>query len=247
MKRRSATKLIHALVLSLALSAASCLTDPAEAAAGAGGILPANARAFGKSLPEWFSAYFQWYAGTGADPAQSMVGGVQLVPMPAGDWISGSGTPDDPALLRGQLELTLPAGTPFVLPAYAWQGERYQGYPNIPDDPPVPDAAVLAGVHPALTIDGKTVLTDANKAAYYLAPVFYEQVVTYPMPTSYGSVGMVFVQGGAVVGNPLPVGRHVIHLYEPFSLSAGVYPTYPDGFGYIYDNTWIINVVPAQH
>ena len=42
---------------------------------------------------------------------------------------------------------------------------------------------------------------------------------------------------------PLPVGVHVIHLYEPYIIPAGAYPPIPDGFGLIFDNTWTVTVV----
>src|SRR5262249_16862837 len=113
----------------------------------------------GKTLAEWLTTYWRWFQ-SGANPAQGQVGSVQLLPLPAGDMISGSGTPADPALLKGRLEITLQPGTSFVLPAFALTGESYNN--GTPDDTPLPDATVLAGVHPNLMIDGKSILSDAN-------------------------------------------------------------------------------------
>ncbi len=60
--------------------------------------------------------YWQWYYGTGADPAQSKVGPVQLMPLPNGTQTGGAWTPEDPAVLVGQLEITLRSGNPFRAP-----------------------------------------------------------------------------------------------------------------------------------
>ena len=177
------------------------------------GIFPAQAHPYGKSLAEWLGTYWRWYY-AGANPAQGMVGDVLLMPLPVGDLISGTGTPADPALYRGKLEITVTEGTPFVLPEFAWVGERYQDYPTVPDDLPISDRVLLAGVYPKLTIDGKTVLSDANKAAYYVPVTPFDPIVVYPTPSSYGSVAALFFQGDGIVSKPLPLGRHVIHLYR---------------------------------
>lgn len=141
------------------------------------------------------------------------------------------------------MEITVPDGTPFVLPAFGWVGERYEGYPVVPDDQAIGNAALLAGVHPTLTIDGNTLITDANKAAYYIPPTAFDPIIVYPTPSSYGSVAALFFQGCGIVSPPLSAGVHEIHLYEPYIIGAGVYPPIPDGFGVIYDNTWIVTVV----
>jgi hypothetical protein len=206
-------------------------------------IAPANSHAYGMTLAEWLSTYWRWYY-TGADPAQSTVGHVQLMPLPAGDYISGSGTPTDPALYRGRLEITLAPGTPFVLPEFAWVWERY--YNGTPDDVPMDNAVALAGAHPVLTIDGKTVLSDKNKAAYYVPVTPFDPIVVYPAPSSYGSIAALSFQGIGIVGRPLSAGVHVIHLYEPLIIPAGAYAGLPDGLGLIYDNTWNITVLPED-
>jgi len=204
-------------------------------------IAPPGSKAHGKTLAEWLGIYWRWYY-SGADPDQSTVDHVQLLPIPAGELISGTGTPDDPSLFRGRLELTLPAGTPFVLPQFAWVGERYDGYPAEPDDLPIDNDALLAGVSPNLTIDGSTVISDANEAAFYVPPTPFDPIVVYPTPSSYGSVAALFYQGVGFVSAPLAPGVHEIHLYEPYIIDEGVYPPIPSGFGVIYDNTWIITV-----
>jgi hypothetical protein len=202
-----------------------------------------GATAHGKSLAEWLGIYWRWNL-SGADPAQSRVGKVQLLPIPAGEQISGTGTPDDPAVLHGRIEMTLPAGTPFVLSLFAWIVERYDGYPAVSDDLAIDNDALLAGVSPHLTIDGRTVVTDANEAGFYIPPTPFDPIVVYPTPSSYGSVAALFFQGVGFVSAPLTPGVHEIHLYEPYIIEEGVYPPIPSGFGTIYDYTWIITVKP---
>ena len=199
--------------MAVAAAAALLTALPGNAQPGRGGpgIAPAHSHAYGKSLPEWLSTYWRWYY-TGADPAESTVGQVRLMPLPAGTQISGTGTPADPALYRGQLDITLLAGTPFVLPEFAWVWERYNN--GTPDDVPMADAVALGGAHPVLTIDGRTVLSDANKAAYYVPDTAFNPIVVYPTPTSYGAIAALSFQGVGVVGEPLSVGKHVIHLYD---------------------------------
>lgn len=191
-----------------------------------------NANAYQRDLPYWLETYWSWFL-SGADPASSVVDDHMLMPLPNGELISGSWTPEDPALLRGQLEITVPPGTPFVLPAFALIGERYQGYPGVPDDQPFPDAFILGGVQPVLTIDGQTIISDQNKAQFYVTG-FFDPVIPYATPTDYGAVAAAFFQSAGIVSPPLKPGVHVIHLYEPYIL--------PGLWGIIYDNTWIVTV-----
>jgi hypothetical protein len=231
------TKISAAAALAV-VAMALWLTPPAAADRGAPRIAPPQSHAYGKTLTEWLSTYWRWVY-SGADPAQSVVGRVKLLPLPAGEYVSGSGTPDDPALYRGQLAITLRPGTPFVLPLAVWTVERYQGYPTTPDDPPIPDAAFIAGVSPSLYIDGREIVSGGNKAAYYVPLTAFDPIVVYPAPTSYGSVAAVAFQGYGIVSPPLSVGTHVITLYEPYIIQSP-----PLSFGVIYDNTWIVTVTP---
>ena len=206
------------------------------AAEGAPRIAPPNSHAYGKSLTEWLSTYWRW-AYSGADPAQSTVGHVKLLPLPAGT-CTGDFTPSSPAVCVGQLEITLRPGTPFVLPLAVWIVERYEGYPTTPDDPAFPDSVFLEGVSPSFYIDGRLVISDANKAAYYVPLTAFDPIVVYPAPSSYGSVAAVSFQGYGIVSPPLSVGTHVIKLYEPYIIES------PVSYGVIYDNTWIVTVTP---
>ena len=201
-------------------------------------VAPPNSRAYGKSLAEWLEIYWRWTLENGADPDQSMVGRVKLFPIPVPELVSGSGTPDDPAHLRGQIDVTIPAGTPFVMPQFAWTAERYDPSLGIPDDPPLPDTALLAGVSPNLTIDGCTVMSDANERRFYVPPTAFDPPAVYPEPSSYGSIAALSFQGCGVVALPLPPGDHVMTLYEPYIIDDVL----GFSFGVIYDNTWNIHV-----
>jgi hypothetical protein len=238
MKAISAVALISALATSLTLAGNPNPSPQVPR------VCPPGSKAYGKTLTEWLGIYLRWNYGTAQDMAQSLVDGVQLMPLPAGEQTGGSWTPDDPAVLVGQLEITLPPGTPFVLPEFTWIGERYEGWPTVPDDPPMDNAVALASGHPTLTIDGQTVMTDANKAAFYVPLTYFDPIVYAPAPSSYGSVAGVYYQGVACVSPPLTPGTHVIHLYEPLIIPAGAYPGLPDGLGVVYDNTWIVTVAP---
>ncbi len=237
MKVSQINKALSAGVLTLALSANLLL-----AADGAARISPPNSSTHGKTLTEWLGAYWAWYYG--GVPADGMVDGVFLMPLPASEQISGSWIPSDPAYMKGTLEITVKPGTPFVLPLFAWVGERYKPELNIPDDPPMSDAVMLSSLTPTLKIDGKTMISNQNKAAFYIPPTYWDEMVVYPQPTAYGSFGALFFQSVGFVSPPLPVGKHVIKLYETIIIPPGDYPLYPNGLGLIYDNTWNITVSP---
>ncbi len=244
MKITNSIKAISALALISALATSLTLAGTSNPSGVVPRVCAPDSQAFGKTLTEWMGIYWSWFYGTGGDMAQSKVGPVQLMPLPNGTQTGGSWTPEDPAILVGQLEITLPPGTPFVLPEYAWIRERYEGWPLVPDDPVMSDEVALAAGHPTLTIDGRTVMTDANKAAFYVPATDFDPIVVYPAPSSYGSVAAVSYQGVTVVVPPLTPGTHVIHLLEPLIFEAGAYAGLPAGLGLVYDNTWIITVKP---
>src|SRR5436190_16036687 len=232
MNRKTAAAVMSVL---LAIAATGFWATPV-AAGDAPRIVPLVSDAYGKTYPEWFSIYFRWSLGTAQDPAQSTVGHVQLMPQPPEEFLSGSGTPEDPAVLVGQLAITLRPGTPFVLPLAGIYGERYAGYPAVPDDDPALFTDLLEGISANLTIDGRTVISTANHADFYLPATFLDPIVTYPEPTSYGSVAALWFQGINIISPPLPVGVHVIHL-DATNIVPGL-------FGVVYNNTWIVTVTP---
>jgi len=215
--------------------------DSDAAGAGAGGnlrhvprVAPPRSRAYGKTLAEWLELYWRWYFGGGSDT----VGRVRFLPIPAGEYIEGDGTPASPALLRGEIDVHLAPGTPFVLPQFAWTRERYLPELGIPDDPAIPDDILLAGVTPlTLTINGRVVISDANEADFYVPSTLLDPIIEYAEPSSYGSIAAIAFQGCGFVSPPLPAGDHVIHLYEVYVIDALGF-----SFGVIYDNTWRIHV-----
>src|SRR5262249_30870520 len=153
---------LAATVMSVMLAVvATTLWVAPIAAADAPRIIPLGSDAYGKTYPEWLGIYFRWSFGTVQDPTQSSVGHVQLMPQPPEEYVSGSGTPEDPAVFAGQLAITLRPGTPFVLPLAGLYGERYAGYPAVPDDDPALVADLLDTLSAKLTIDGKTLISDA--------------------------------------------------------------------------------------
>ena len=174
--------------------------------------------------------------------AQSKVGRVQLMPLPNGTQTGGSWTPEDPAILEGQVEITLRSGTPFVLPLYAWTYERYQGWPAVPDDTPMSNDVALGSGHSQLTIDGRTIITDDNKANFFVPLTYFDPIAYYPVPTSYGSIAATAYQGVTMVSPPLPPGTHILYLYVPLILKPGDSAAFPTGLGMVYVNTWVVTV-----
>jgi hypothetical protein len=205
----------------------------AVAGDGTSRIAPPVSHAYGKTLAEWQTAYWRWFLGSDQDPDQSMVGNVKLMPNPDQD-VSGAGTPEDPVLVIGELAITLRPGTPFVLPLIAFIGERYND--GTPDDDPAMYAGRLGDVSLNLTIDGRTVVSDANKAAFHVPTVTFDPIVIYPEPTDYGAVAAIWFHGVAIVSPPLSVGQHVIRL-DGTDVVPGV-------FSVIFRNTWYVTVSP---
>ncbi len=211
---------------------------------GAPRTIPLNADAFATTRAELYHASVQWSLGGVVNPPWKL-GRVQFVGS-AWEYVSGSFTPDDPALFRGEAEYTLKPGTPIFEDILSWYGERYEGYPTVPDDPPMPDALFLECSHIVVTIDGRTIISDENKADFYLPETPLDPIVAYPAPTPSGSVAAVYIQGVSLLSPPLPPGRHVIHSYFAFILPAGSYPSpsYVGGIGYCVDITVTVTVSP---
>lgn len=229
MKKKTLTLLISAV---LTAATTALWTSPVVAAdTGAPRVIQPGSNAYGKTLTGWLGAYWRWAYGTGQDMNQSMVGKVQFMPLPTGVEVPGSAPP----IYKGHLEITLRPGTPFVLPLVGLVGERYSCWPSCADDSPLPDAQLLAGVQPVLTIDGSTIVSDANKTDFYVPYTPFDPVVTYPVPTDYGAVAAIHFQSIGVVSPPLSVGKHVIHLVERYTTPW---------WDIVYDNTWNVTVTP---
>jgi hypothetical protein len=134
----------------------------------------------------WLRSYF------GQGNPGGAVARVALMPLPAGQLVSGSGTFDDPATLVVQLTATLKPGSPFVLPVAQWYWERYEGYPEVPGDEVLPEGSFTDVL---VTLDGRTLIDEDNLGDFYFGPVYLDPPIVYDQSTDYGSVAAVFVQG----------------------------------------------------
>ena len=76
-------------------------------------------------------------------------------------------------------------------------------------------------------------MSDENERDFYITPKAFDPIVVYPAPTSYGSIAALSFQGNGIVSPPLPVGKHILTLYEPFIIDnvLGL------SLGVIFDNT----------
>lgn len=197
-------------------------------------VLPPNASFAGKSLAGWLKTYWVWYYSSQPDSGQ--VGKVVLLPLPEVQASENDFTYEDPGTLSGHADVTIKAGTSFVLPLIAWTGEIYT---DGSQDDPLPDA--LFGDPSFISgnawLDGKPVITDANVRSYYVPQTFFDQVIYYGEPTDYGSIGVVWFQSIGFVCDPLPVGTHQVRLR-----STGLIPDLD--VGVIYENSWTITVTP---
>jgi hypothetical protein len=218
------------------------LLGVAGAAIASSPVLPRQSHAYGKSLTDWSETYWRWYY-TGIKPTD--IGRVKLMPLPASEQTGGSWTPEDPAYLKGTVEVSLRPGTPFVLPFFGWTAERYDPDLGIPDDPTIPNSQIqsmvtnLAGNGPpVVTLDGRRILKK-KFWDYYVGPEPFDPIVVYAAPSSYGSIAALSFQGVTIVVAPLTPGTHTLHLLEKYVIT-GV-PGIAD-VGLIYDNTWIIHV-----
>ena len=232
LKRRTTVALLGSLLLLGSVSTAP--RSQAQA--------PPQSSAYGHTLSEWMGIYFRSYFTGGPDT----VGRVKLLPFPAGTYVSGAGSPDDPALFVGHLDLTLKPGTPFVLPITTLYGESYlpeAGFPSNPD--PVFPRSFFDSSIVKIVVDGKTIIDGdrEDKFRYYVGPVFFDPPILYAQPTGYGSLSADFIQGFIFAHPPLSKGVHTMSLESSNGIpGGGVYPNAPTGFGTRYRNTWTITV-----
>jgi hypothetical protein len=205
------------------------------------GIADPSQLVAGKSLSHWYGAYFRWLM-TGADEAQAMASEVAFLPMPAYNDIDSS---EDAVWSQGHVDVTLPAGKPFILPVEAWVLESYVADAGIPNDEPMPNACHDPVLDPRLcefgprkfntarvylTLDGKQILADQSR--FYLPPQPFDPVIEYPEPTDYGANAAVAVQGIGFITEPLAAGTHELKLFVDLGFLGH----------FIYDNSWTITV-----
>lgn len=196
--------------------------------------------AYGKTLAEWLTIYFERSISGNTD---TMVKTVKLLPIPAGEWQGdGSFTSGDPSTFVGSMSLTLAPGTPFVLPVAVWFGESYNTGQQ--DDAEV-DASIFTDSHVLVKMDGVAIIdSDVDDLSdYYVAPQYFDPAIVYDEPTDYGSVQANFIQGLGFVHGPLSKGTHTL------TLESEIIANVPDYFnpgdldvGVKYRNTWTITV-----
>jgi hypothetical protein len=178
----------------------------------------------GRSLGQWMQSYWQWNL-TGTGTARS--GDVVFLPIPNGT------DPDGDMTFTGSMDVSMSASDVFAMPLFVWVGETYGG--TMPDDDPAsPTRADFVATHLVLTLDGNTVLDSghgSDLSPYYFDAQHFDATITYPMPTSYGATGAIWVKGLGILHVPLSRGTHVLHLVER-----------NDAAGVGFDNTWNITV-----
>ncbi len=237
MKSYTILRIGSALGLATFLAASGIQAMAAGAGNSSPGILPPNSNAFGQSLTEWLKTYCAWSYGYG--PANGMVGQVMLMPMPSSTQPSGQGTVADPLVFVGHADITIPSGTPFVLPVVEWLGEAYADGSR---DPAFPADWLGRFYSAEVTIDGRPILTPLK--SYYVGPVNFNPPLMYAEPTSYGSVGIAFFQGAGFVSAPLSVGVHKMTVRAWFLVPAD------NGIigetGFVFENSWTLTVKPRR-
>ena len=200
-------------------------------------VMPPDAVVCGKSLTQWTEDYWRWYYTEGGQvPYQPGPGPMVFMPIPQGEYLGGSWTPEDPGYLQGRLEVTLELGTPFVLPQFGYMSEFKADGTKVP---PLPDDLVREIVTDvSYTLDGEPIADDLWD--HYVGPAEFDPPILYDEP--YGDyVGVCAFQGNSFVWLPLPPGTHEIKLYEQllWSEQTGGEEVW---YGLIYDNTWIVHV-----
>lgn len=231
--RRASWRRPACAALGLALAAA--LVVPVTPAAARPVHAPATSSAFGRTLGEWMGLYWTW--ALGGDQADHE-GNVRFLPIPSGELVSGSFTPDDPGVLVGSLDAALAPGEAFALPVVAWIGETYDPDLGNPDDVPF-DPSVFVGTHAVVTLDGEPIMdsTAGDLEDFYYGPVDFDETIVYDAPTDYGAVGAIWVQGIGFVHHPLSVGTHELALESEIILEDY-------NLGVRFENTWTIVVAP---
>jgi hypothetical protein len=122
---------------------------PALVVAGGKKPAPPQSHTFGKTLSEWQKLYWTW--ALGGSP-ESQVGHVLFMPIPQGVPDDGAGTPEDPVISVGELDVTLKPGTAFVMPVFVFVGESYvEDEPD--DDPAVFPAGLFTNAEVLVKLD----------------------------------------------------------------------------------------------
>ncbi len=222
----------------LALSLAFIMAIPAMgAAAKKNAAVSPFSDAFGQSFDEWLRDFWAWNFG-GVGP-QAQPNGVFFVPIPAP---SANEMWDGKAIGIGEKDFTVKPGTKLVLGILAWIGETYDPAFKIPDDTPWPMSSFLPPEGEAvITLDGVELIKASNLAEFYYGPVSFKEPIMYAEPTSYHSIGAIWVQGIGIVLQPLTPGKHTLTLYS-WDKWQGIYGDAGQGWF----NTWHITVATPK-
>ena len=173
-------------------------------AAATPGTAPPNSKAYGQSLTDWTTLYFERAFTGGANTAKR----VRLLPIPPGEWAGdGSFTSTDPSTFVNA-DVTLKPGTPFVLPVAIWYGESYNTGQQ--PDAPLPES-VFTNSHTLVSVDGKSII-DSNVddlSRWYIGPSYFDPPIVYAEANPVtGAISADFVQGLSLVHSPLSRGTH---------------------------------------
>lgn len=190
-----------------------------------------HSTAYGKSLSQWMVQYMTWFLSeSGADHDKN----VTYMPLPGGDEVVW--TTDETTgywLGTGVTSVSMKTGDAFAMPMFVWYGERYQGYPDVPDDPweIVPPHSITDAMV-QVSMDGKTLVdSGTSDMTEYYWEFWFDNPVVYPEPSWYGSVAALWAKGIGFVHTPLSRGSHTMKLRVQ-----------SDYWGVIFDNTWHITV-----
>ncbi len=196
-----------------------------------------TSNAFGQSFSDWLGDYWAWsFGGVGQ---QVQPNGVFFMPVPtpasAEEWNGKS-------IGIGEMSLTVKPGTKLVLGILAWIGETYDPTFDIPDDTPWPMSSFLPPEGEAVVkLDGVELMNASNLKDFYYGPAWFKEPIMYPEPSSYHSIGAIWVQGIGIVLKPLTPGEHTLTLYS-WDNWQGIYGD--PGQGWF--NTWHITVATPK-
>jgi hypothetical protein len=218
---------------------AAILISAGVVAGGVNPVSPPNSNAFGKSLDEWMGIYWRQYL-----TLPNVVGekNVTFPPIVCPDPAAGcncaypSPYPDWHAVC--EFNITVAPGTPLVLPFFGWLA--YSDTDYLPPEcfgqlcnGPAP--VNLREVFADATLDGRPIAEPS--AAFYVGPTPFEppiQCTEIDMCVLYQAIGVAI--------KPLTPGVHKLVLHS--GMWGQDFPG-PEGFwGYTYDNTWNITVLP---
>jgi hypothetical protein len=162
------------------------------------------------------------------------------MPIPPGVPDDGAGTPEDPTIFVGELDVTLRPWTAFVMPILVYIGESF--VEDVPNEDPVQFPMTLfTGAEVLVTLDGYPLINSRTEdLCRYFFPaarpdgaVFFDEPVSYDPPQPRGPLNAdaaIWVKGLGFVYPPLSVGKHTLTLFVDSKL----------GFGFL--NTWHITV-----